>query len=79
MTVEQTLDKFTEEVAYPNTIVISTKREKSYSYFFGSNTQQRSFAETQAFDQDELQSDNDDEATETTTEMRADQIEQVTF
>lgn len=50
MTVEQTLDKFAEEIAYPNTIIISAKREKNYSYFFGSNTQQKSFVETQSFD-----------------------------
>ena len=79
MTVEQTLDKFVEEVAYPNTIIISAKREKSYSYFFGSSTQQKSFVESQSPDQDELQSDNDDEATEATADARADQIEQVTF
>lgn len=79
MTMEQTLEKFAEEIAYPNTIVISARREKSYSYFFGSNTQQKSFVEAQSFDQDELQSDNDDEAAEVTTDARADQIEQVTF
>lgn len=71
MTVEQTLEKFTEEIAYPNTIIISAKREKSCSYFFGSNTQQKNFVEAQSFDQDELQSDNDDEATEVTTDARA--------